>query len=259
MSKLPKAYQFTDISDYGRPFGRMIAKPLKDSRFKAIHITFAFVLAALISLGLLWQDHLKTAALFLVLKSVIDAADGELARLQNKPSYVGRYLDSISDILINFALILSIGFISQTSIWLSLAAFASLQLQGTLYNYYYVILRNSHQGDTTSRVFEQKVPRALGNESQKWVTRLYYTYKFCYGLFDKIIYKLDFKASQQSHFPNWFMTALSAFGLGFQLLVIALLIAADQIELIIPLILLANMGLVAFIGIRKWLFSSETF
>ncbi len=256
MSKLPEAYQFTDISDYGRPLGRFIAKQLKDSRFNAIHVTFGFVIAAMISLGMLWQGHLKTAAAFLILKSIIDAADGELARLQNKPSYVGRYLDSVSDILINLALILSIGFISQTPIWLSLAAFASLQLQGTLYNYYYVILRNSHEGDTTSRVFEQKIPKALGNESQKWVTRLYYSYKFCYGVFDKIIYKLDFKASVQNHFPNWFMTSLSAFGLGFQLLVIAILIAADKIEVIIPLILFANVGLIGFIGMRKWLFSS---
>jgi phosphatidylglycerophosphate synthase len=38
---------------------------------------------------------------FIVLKSGIDAADGELAR-QKTPSYTGRYLDSVFDIILNF-------------------------------------------------------------------------------------------------------------------------------------------------------------
>jgi len=253
MSKLPIEYKFLDLSDYGRPFGRIIAKQLKNSRFNAIHVTLSFLITAFFALGFLLQGFLITAALLLVLKSIIDAADGELARMQSKPSYIGRYLDSVCDILINLLLLLSIGFLSQTPIWIILIAFASLQLQGTLYNYYYVILRNKHQGDTTSRIFEQKIPIALGDESQKWVTRLYYTYKFCYGIFDKIIYKLDYSASKHRHFPNWFMTALSTFGLGFQLLGMAVLIAINKIDLIIPIILFANIGLLGFIIIRKLL------
>jgi hypothetical protein len=85
------------------------------------------------------------------------------------------------------------------------------------------------------------------------VTRLYYTYKFCYGIFDKIIYKLDYSASKHRQFPNWFMTALSTFGLGFQLLGMAVLIAINKIDLIIPIILFANIGLLGFIIIRKLL------
>lgn len=253
MSKLPKQFQFTDLSDYGRPFGRRLAQQLKHSQYHAVHVTFAFIITALIALVMLWQGHLITAGVLLVLKSIIDAADGELARLQNRPSYIGRYLDSVADIIINLLLILSIGFLSQIPIWISLLAFASLQLQGTLYNYYYVILRNMHHGDTTSRIFEKKVPKALGNESQKWVTRLYYSYKFCYGIFDKIIYTLDFNAAKHSNFPKWFMTALSTFGLGFQLLGIAVLLVFHKMELIIPIILLANLGIVGFIGVRKLL------
>jgi phosphatidylglycerophosphate synthase len=228
MSKLPSEYQFLDLSDYGRPFGKVIAKQLQFSRFHAVHVTLLFVITAAISLVFLWKDFPKIAALLLILKSIIDAADGELARLQNRPSYIGRYLDSVSDILINLCLILSIGHLTNTPIWIALLAFASLQLQGTLYNYYYVILRNEHQGDTTSRIFERKVPKALGSENQQWVNRLYYAYKFCYGIFDKMIYTIDHHASTHKNFPKWFMTALSTFGLGFQLLVIAFLIALNQ-------------------------------
>ena len=127
MSKLPSEYQFLDLSDYGRPFGKAIAKQLQHSRFHAVHVTFLFVFTAVVSLGFLWQGYPIVAAVLLVLKSIIDAADGELARLQNRPSYIGRYLDSVSDILINLCLILSIGYLTNTPIWIALLAFASLQ------------------------------------------------------------------------------------------------------------------------------------
>ena len=38
------------------------------------------------------------------MKSILDAADGELARIKMTPSYSGRYLDSIFDILLNLIL-----------------------------------------------------------------------------------------------------------------------------------------------------------
>ena len=60
-----------------------------------------------------------------------------------------------------------------------------LQLQGTLYNYYYVILRNRFNGDTTSRVFEDKTPKALEGEKQQHVTMLFGLYKLLYGVFDQ--------------------------------------------------------------------------
>ena len=39
--------------------------------------------------------------MFIILKSIIDAADGELARVKQTPSYAGRYLDSVFDIILN--------------------------------------------------------------------------------------------------------------------------------------------------------------
>ncbi len=50
--------------------------------------------------------------------------------------------------------------------WMTFSAFFYIQLQGTLYNYYYVILLNkSIGGDTTSKIFENKSPLALLGES----------------------------------------------------------------------------------------------
>ena len=87
---------------------------------------------------------------------------------------------------------MAICYVSNTSIWFTLLAFFGIQLQGTLYNYYYVILRNkSVGGDTTSKIFEYKTPKALPGESQKSVDILFNIYTIVYGVFDKIIHFLD--------------------------------------------------------------------
>jgi hypothetical protein len=76
---------------------------------------------------------------------------------------------------------MTICYVSKTTIWLTILAFIGIQLQGTLYNYYYVILRNkSVGGDTTSKVFEYKSPRAL--ENSKSVDILFGIYTIVYGV-----------------------------------------------------------------------------
>lgn len=132
-------------------------------------------------------------------------------------------------------------------------AYVGLQLQGTLYNYYYVILRNNHKGDTTSRVFENSIPKALGNEKQSTVNVMYLIYRICYGAFDKTIYLMDRSAPKGVHFPNWFMTAVSTFGLGFQLLIISIMLVVGWKEFIIPFFMYYSVMILVFIGIRKLL------
>ena len=50
------------------------------------------------------RGHLVVAALLVQLKTVLDNADGQLARLTNRVSAFGRYLDSECDLLVNAAL-----------------------------------------------------------------------------------------------------------------------------------------------------------
>ena len=170
MSKLTAQDKFLDLSDYGRPFGKFLAHQLKNTRFSPIHVTLLFGLSGLIAIYCILTNHYFLAGCFIVLKSGIDAADGELARLKKTPSYSGRYLDSVFDIILNFLFLMAICYVSKTTIWHTLLAFIGIQLQGTLYNYYYVILRNkSVGGDTTSKVFEYKTPKALPGERQKSV------------------------------------------------------------------------------------------
>jgi phosphatidylglycerophosphate synthase len=223
MKKLGEGYSFLDFSDYGRPLSNLIAHKLKNTTVTAIHLTLLFgVVGILACITILRFEFLLTLVL-LVLKSIIDGADGALARLKEKPSYIGRYLDSLFDFVLNFFLLGAIWILGELSWYWWIAAFFAMQLQGTLYNYYYVILRNRISGgDSTSKVFEYKVPIALHGESQHFVNLLFKCYIICYGVFDRIIHFLDPKAHQDKTIKPWLMSFVSLYGLGFQLVLLGL-------------------------------------
>ncbi|MFS4468010.1 CDP-alcohol phosphatidyltransferase family protein [Maribacter sp. 2210JD10-5] len=253
MSKLPNEHQFLDLSDYGRPIARYIANALKNTSFTPIHITIAFIFVGFVAIACILNHYYWATAFLLVLKSILDAADGELARIKKTPSHTGRYLDSVSDIILNLFILITIWHITDGSLLYTLIAFFGLQLQGTLYNYYYVILRNKHHGDTTSRVFEKGTPTALAGEKQQNVNILFGIYSTLYGVFDKIIYFLDHKAVESKHLPKWFMTSVSTFGLGFQLLIIGLMLALGYKEYIIPFFIGYSIFIFIFIALRRFI------
>jgi len=258
MSKLSAKDKFIDLSDYGRPVAGVIARMLKNTIFTPIHVTLLFCVSGLIAVYCIIYNHYFGAAFFVVLKSIIDAADGELARIKNTPSYTGRYLDSVFDIVLNFLFFMAICYVTQSVLFYALLAFICVQFQGTLYNYYYVIKRNSSVGgDTTSKIFESKTPLAFPEESQQVVNILFALFSVFYGLFDKTIYKLDKEASALHWLPKWFMTIVSVYGLGFQLLILAVMLVAGFIQYIIPFFILYSVFIFLFIGVRKLFIKSK--
>ena len=251
MAKLPIKYQFLDLSDYGRSGGNWIASKLQNTSFTPIHVTTTFIVAGLIAIGFMLSGLYILAAIFIILKSILDAADGELSRLKNTPSYTGRYYDSIADFLLNFCFLLAFWYISNASIIYMLIAFFGIQLQGTVYNYYYVILRNSVDGDSTSRIFEDSAPKALKGETQQTVNIFYKIYDILYISFDKIMYYMDKNASDSPPFPKWFMTLVSMYGLGFQLLIMAGMLVFELQEYVIPFFIYYSVFIIVFVLIRK--------
>jgi phosphatidylglycerophosphate synthase len=252
MSKLAAQDKFLDFSDYGRPFAQIIANQLKNTRFTPVHLTLLFGVSGLIAVYCMLTTHYIWAGFFLILKSILDAADGELSRVKNTPSYTGRYLDSVFDIILNFIFLMTICSISDSSWVLALIAFLCIQLQGTVYNFYYVILRNnSVGGDTTSKIFETETPKAFPNESQQTVNVLFTIYLSLYGVFDRTVYIIDAEAYRIKTFPNWFMTMVSVYGLGFQLLIIAIMLAFNLVNFIVPFFIVYTAFMVVLIGIRR--------
>src|SRR2546430_9678419 len=58
------------------------------------------------------RGHLIAAALLVQLKTVLDNADGQLARLSGRITVFGRYLDSELDLFVNAALFAAVGWSS---------------------------------------------------------------------------------------------------------------------------------------------------
>ncbi len=251
MSKLPEKHRFLDLSDYGRGAARLIANAIKGTALTPIHVTIGFIISGLLAIFFILKGQYWAAAFFLILKSILDAADGELARVKNTPSYTGRYFDSVADIILNLLFLLTICYVTNGSWWFAILAFLGIQLQGTLYNFYYVILRNRFNGDKTSRIFEEKAPIAMEGEKQSTVNFFFGLYNLLYRFFDQAIYAMDKGAPESKVFPNWFMTAVSTFGLGFQLLIMAVFLVLGWSHYIIPFFVGYSFFILVFVGIRR--------
>jgi archaetidylinositol phosphate synthase len=71
------------------------------------------------------RGHLVVAALLVQLKTVLDNADGQLARLTGRVTVFGRYLDSECDLLVDAALFAALGWYTQRPL-VAAAGFAAL-------------------------------------------------------------------------------------------------------------------------------------
>jgi hypothetical protein len=223
MPKLPIDKRFLDLSDYARPLAIRLAQLFQSTWVGAYTFTFAFLLVGIFTSYLIYKNiWLTLAAILLPIKSLLDAADGEIARLKKTPSSVGRYFDSISDFIINLLLFLSIGIHFDLNIFVVFFSLVLFQLQGSVYSYYYIIKRHQSDGDTTSRIFEKEKPVQYPRDNPILLNILHKTFLVIYGWQDFVIYKLDSKAITSKELPSWFLTLTSLLGLGFQLLIISI-------------------------------------
>jgi phosphatidylglycerophosphate synthase len=71
------------------------------------------------------RGHLVVAALLVQLKTLLDGADGQLARATNRVTAFGRYLDSESDLLVDAALFAALGWYAHAPL-AALAGFCML-------------------------------------------------------------------------------------------------------------------------------------
>jgi phosphatidylglycerophosphate synthase len=227
--KVPQSQAFFDISDLAGPPGRWLALRLVNSPVTPIHLTLAFTAAGLLAALLLavggpgWL-----AAILLVVKSALDAADGGLARARHHPSRVGRFLDSDCDFVVNVALYagLAAGLVGRTGqigyVPLAFLGLVSAMLQVTLFNHYYVRYRQLSGGDTTSQVSESE-PVGYAWDNPALLGPLHLAYRLIYGWQDALIARLDeLAAPGVTAVGRGFMTAVSAMGLGTQLLLVGL-------------------------------------
>jgi archaetidylinositol phosphate synthase len=115
------------LVDVYRPLAHLVVVALLPLRVPPPAVVLAGLVAGLASAVELARGQLVAAAALLVLKTVLDGADGALARASDRVTALGRYLDSESDLLVNAALFAALGYLTRAYA-LAAAAFLALTL-----------------------------------------------------------------------------------------------------------------------------------
>ncbi len=214
-----KSGEILDLSDYARGLAVLAVKPFAHSSLRAWHITvfhFGLTLLMCYLISLNTSVSLAGAALLLQIKNILDAADGSLARLQNRPSRVGRFLDSNLDFAGHALMFLSI---PDTGLFLKAAGFVFFVLQGSFYNYYFVLFRWTDGGDKTSKV-DETCESPYPYDNPKVLKILFFFYSIFYLWQDKaadFVEREILKCGRKKP-AKVFLRFVSVFAPGFQYL-----------------------------------------
>lgn len=237
-----------DLSEWGRPIARVVARFLKDKPVPVMQVTNLHLLLTLFCAWLILEDEAVLACALLVVKGVIDAVDGELARIRNRPSHVGRYWDTVADTIGMIAVMLAFGRVFDWSLLLTCALILATLFQYSLFNHYSILMRSLGSGDATSRVDERVRPVANPWEKQSHVNFLHTIYVLFFSWQDQFVERLSGKGSPTLVFE---LTVSSALGFGLQSLVILVLAATSNLSWLPELILGVNMSLMALVLLRS--------
>jgi archaetidylinositol phosphate synthase len=108
-----------------RPLAHLVVMPLARLGVPPPAVVLASTACGFAAAVELARGHLIVAALLVQAKTVLDNADGQLARLTGRVTAFGRYLDSECDLLVNAALFAGVGWATRSP-WLAAAGFVAL-------------------------------------------------------------------------------------------------------------------------------------
>jgi hypothetical protein len=110
-----------------RPLAQLLVEVLAPLRVPPPAVVLANAACAVAAAVEIGRGHLVVAALLLQLKTLLDNADGQLARATGRVTAFGRYLDSECDLLTNAAVFAALGHATGRP-WLAAVAFCVLTL-----------------------------------------------------------------------------------------------------------------------------------
>jgi phosphatidylglycerophosphate synthase len=92
-----------------RPPAHVVVLALAPLRVPPPAVVLGSTASGVVAAVELARGHLIVAALLVQLKTVLDNADGQLARMTGRVTALGRYLDSLCDLLVDAALFAALG------------------------------------------------------------------------------------------------------------------------------------------------------
>lgn len=243
---------FFDLSDYARPVAVWISLRFKGTKLRAYQVTlfhFALTLLAAHQFYVGGFHNLLIGSGLLILKNILDAVDGSLARVQNRPSRVGRFLDSNLDFIGNFFIFFAL---VDLSILFRVIGFLFFTFQASFYNYYYIIFRTYNNGEATSQIKEDN-RTVYSYDNRTVLNLLYFFYKVFYKWQDLLIDIIERKLVRQKRkSPSAvFISHLSIHGPGFQYLIIILFFLLSTQLAVLIYFSLINLHILVLLFLRS--------
>jgi phosphatidylglycerophosphate synthase len=141
-----KSSEFAELADvyFFRPLGAILARLAAVLRLTPIQVTILGALVGIAGGALLFDERLGLMAfVLLIVHGIIDSADGQLARMTNRVTELGRVLDGVAGYVTHAAIYLAVaaGMIHRggdpfVTILLMLIAAVSNTMHAQLYEYF---------------------------------------------------------------------------------------------------------------------------
>jgi phosphatidylglycerophosphate synthase len=213
-----------------------------------IQVTNIHFLLSLFCAWLILEGQILESCFLLIVKGVLDAVDGEMARIRERPSHVGRYWDTVADTIGLIAVMWAFGTVLGWNIALTSHLILSILLQYSFFNHFSILMRMLGSGDSTSRIDERVRPVAQPWESQTMVNIFHTIYVLFFSWQDSLVSKISGKGSKNLRFE---LTVSSFLGYGMQSIVIFLLALTQNLDSLPHLVLGVNVFLVVLVLIRS--------
>jgi archaetidylinositol phosphate synthase len=158
---------------------------------------------------------LVAAAVLLQVKTLLDNADGQLARVTGRVTLVGRYGDTIADLVVNAALFVALGYVTEQPL-LAVGAFVALTLVLAADFNATELFREAH-GTPTSE------PQPTGGRSERALASVY---SVVFSPLDRAFRRFAGRRfNGGGGYDRFTVTALANLGLTTQLVVLGICLA----------------------------------
>ena len=195
-----------------RPLANALVPGLEQARVSPPAVVLANAAAGFLAALVLWRGELVAAALLLQLKTLLDNADGALARATDRVTLTGRYLDTIADLAVNVAVFVALGHVTGQPV---LAAMAFLALTVVLAVDFNVteLYREAHGIQATPPV----------GDGGRWERVLARAYAVLFGPIDRAVRRISaWRFDGRPAYDALAISVLANLGLTTQLAVLGL-------------------------------------
>ena len=198
-----------------RPLSNLLVPVFERARIPPPAVVLANAATGLVAAVVLSHGDLVAAALLLQLKTLLDNVDGALARATDQVTLAGRYLDTIADLVVNLAVFVALGRVTEEPVLAALAFVALTVVLAVDYNV--TELYRESRGTPTAQ------PAPTGSMVERALAGIY---RVVLGPLDRFVRGFSsWRFSGGSPYDDLAVTVLANLGLTTQLAVLGLCLA----------------------------------